>query len=216
MNSNKHSQDDVLAVPTEEMPAGRKDGLVLPINELVYTVEGEGANVGRPYTFLRFAGCNMKCEFCDTDFTFARKRTIEDIVAEVMRHPADWICLTGGEPLLQNLVPLCQELRYQGYRLHVETNGTVSPDPQLLELIHSWTVSPKGKRIAPGFKWIDELKYVVGKTFREEDVEEGRAKQVFLQPESSDPVNLWRALDILRRHPSWRLSLRVHTLIDLP
>ena len=216
MNNDKQIQEMVPAAPKWEKPAGRKDGPVLPINELVYTVEGEGANVGRPYIFLRFAGCNLKCEFCDTDHKYGRKRTVEDIVAEVQRHPADWICLTGGEPLLQNLVPLCQELRYQGYRLHIETNGTVSPEPRLFDLINFWTVSPKGKRIAPGFQRIDELKYVVGKTFTEEQVEEDRARQVFLQPESSDPVNLWRALDILRRHPNWRLSLRVHTLINLP
>jgi 7-carboxy-7-deazaguanine synthase len=192
------------------------DGKTLPVNEIAYTVEGEAGNVGYPYTFLRFPGCNLKCDFCDTDHKFARERTIEEIVEEVMRHPADWVCLTGGEPLLQNLAPLCQILWDEGYHLHAETNGTIPPDPRLFDLIEYWTVSPKKERIAPGFLRIDELKYIVGKTFREEDVEEDRARQVFLQPESSDPVNVWRAMDILRRHPTWRLSLRVHTLINLP
>ena len=203
-------------LPHPDLPKQRRsrvkgNGQMLPVNEGAYTVEGEGANVGRPYTFIRFKGCNLRCKFCDTDHSFGKERTVEQIVEEVQQHPADWVCMTGGEPLLQNLVPLCEELHGQGYRIHVETNGTVPPEPKLFDLVEYWTVSPKRKHIVQGFKRVDELKYVVGKTFREEDVEEDRARQIFLQPESSDPTNLWRAMDILRRHPTWRLSLRIHT-----
>ena len=166
-------------------------------------------------TFVRLSGCNLRCSFCDTEFDSFEEWTIEEIVQEVRRHPTEWVCITGGEALLQDIVPLCTALKDAGYHLHIETNGTVSPDPVLFDLIEHWTVSPKKPEIAPGFERITELKYVVGKAFQESSVLEDRADHVYLQPESSKPEFTKKALDILQRHPRWRLSCRIHKILGL-
>ena len=187
----------------------------LRINEIFYSIEGEGARVGEPTTFVRLSGCNLRCRFCDTDFDAFGELTMAEIVNEVQHHPAEWVCITGGEALRQNIVPLCRALKDAGYHLHIETNGTVTPDPRLFGLIEHWTVSPKRPEIAPGFERITELKYVVGKAFKESQVEEGKAEFVYLQPESSKPEFNDKTLEILRRHPRWRLSYRLHKILGL-
>ena len=197
------------------MSEEHKKGEVLRINEIFYSIEGEGARVGEPTTFVRLSGCNLRCPFCDTEFDAFEEKTIEEIVKEVQRHPAEWVCITGGEALRQDIVPLCQALKDAGYRLHIETNGTVAPDPALFDLIEHWTVSPKRLEIASGFERITELKYVVGEEFEESNVADSRSDHVYLQPESSTPEFAKKTLEILRRHPRWRLSCRIHKVLNL-
>jgi organic radical activating enzyme len=141
---------------------------------------------------------------------------LDEIAEEVARHPAQWVCFTGGEPLGQNLEPLARDLKQAGYRLHVETNGVVRPDERLFALIDHWTVSPKRYPIVDGFARITELKYVVGKAFREDRVQEDLADHIYLQPESSEPRFVQKALEILTRHPHWCLSARIHKVLGLP
>ena len=188
---------------------------VYRVNEIFYSIAGEGIQVGRPMTFVRLSGCNLRCPFCDTEFDSFSEWTIEEIVQEVQRHPAEWVCMTGGEALLQNIAPLCKALKNAGYHLHIESNGTVSPDPVLFDLVEHWTVSPKKPEIAPGFERITELKYVVGEAFKESHVDDSRSDHVYLQPESSKPEFTEEALDILKRHPRWRLSYRLHKVLNL-
>ena len=193
----------------------KQNANTLKINEIFYSIEGEGVRVGEPTTFVRLSSCNLRCHFCDTEFDAFEEWTIAQIVKEVQRHQAEWVCITGGEALLQDIVPLCQVLKDTGYHLHIETNGTVSPDPVLFDLIEHWTVSPKAPEIASGFERITELKYVAGKAFQEGKVEEDKADFVYLQPESSKPEFTQRVLEILRRHPRWRLSFRLHKVLGL-
>ena len=202
--------------PKKMLPIWRDDGTVLQINEIFYSIEGEGLRVGQPTTFVRLSKCNLRCFFCDTEFDSYSELSLDQIVDEVKQHSANWVCFTGGEPLGQNLVPLARTLRSEGYRLHIETNGTVDPLPELIDLIEHWTVSPKRRKITDGLTKITELKYVVGKAFREEYVEEGRAEYVYLQPESSESRYTQKTLEILTRHPGWRLSSRIHKILDLP
>ncbi len=206
--------------PDEErtgyLPVWRDDGQVLQVNEIFYSIEGEGLRVGQPTTFVRLARCNLRCHFCDTEFDHFSEMTLGEIKAEVARHPAEWVCFTGGEPLGQHLGALASVLKEAGYKLHIETNGTVAPDPHLFALIDHWTVSPKRYPVVDGFAQITELKYVVGKAFREDRVEEDLADFVYLQPESSEPHYVQKALEILSRHPRWRLSTRVHKTLGLP
>jgi 7-carboxy-7-deazaguanine synthase len=219
MSSRSHPPapyDDAAPVRAGRLPPWRTDGLLLQVNEIFYSIEGEGLRVGQPTTFVRLAHCNLRCAFCDTDFDSYTQMGVAEVVAQVQHHPAEWVCLTGGEPLGQNLEPLSRQLREAGYRLHIETNGTVSPDPRLFALIEHWTVSPKVYPVVPGFARITELKYVVGKAFREERVQEELAEHVYLQPESSEPCYTQRALDVLTRHPRWRLSCRIHKVLGLP
>ena len=199
----------------DKMPV-RGDGQSLQINEIFYSIEGEGGRVGQPTTFVRLAKCNLACFFCDTEFDTYSVMFVVEIVAEVEVHAAKWVSLTGGEPLGQDLKPLCTALKKAGYRLHIETNGVTKPDSELFDLIEYWTVSPKRRRVIDGFERIDELKYIVGKTFREDQVEADLSSVVYLQPESSKPEYVHKTLEILSRHPDWRLSCRIHKMLHLP
>jgi 7-carboxy-7-deazaguanine synthase len=198
------------------LPQWQDDGRRLLVNEIFYSIEGEGLRVGEPTTFVRLSHCNLRCHFCDTDFDSFVEMDVEAIIDTVGRHPARWVCLTGGEPLGQNIEELARSLRGVGYHLHIETNGTLSPPPVLFDLIDHWTVSPKRDPMADGFRRITELKYVVGKAFREDRVQEELADWVYLQPESSEPRHVEKALEVLTRHPNWRLSCRVHKTLGLP
>lgn len=198
------------------LPVWRDNGQVLQVNEIFYSIEGEGLRVGQPTTFVRLARCNLRCHFCDTEFDRFTEMDLDEIAAEVAHYPAQWVCFTGGEPLGQNLGSLADKLKTAGYKLHIETNGVVAPDPALFPLIDHWTVSPKRRQVVDGFHHITELKYVVGKAFSEDRVEEELAEYIYLQPESSEPRYVQKALEILSRHPNWRLSTRIHKTLGLP
>ena len=200
----------------DRRPLWCAQGRSLQINEIFYSIEGEGLRVGQPTTFIRLAKCNLRCKFCDTEFDDFTAMNLEQITYEVRRHPAFWVCLTGGEPLGQNIEPLCRRLKEMNYLLHIETNGVTRPDPRLFDLIDHWTVSPKRYPIVDGFAHITELKYIVGKSFREDRVQEELADYVYLQPESSEPEYFHKAQEILTRHPRWRLSCRIHKFLGLP
>ena len=214
MTENNFLEGIPEAVP-DKMPV-RGDGNTLQINEIFYSIEGEGARVGQPTTFVRLSKCNLACFFCDTEFDSYSDMSVTEIVEAAKAHPADWVSLTGGEPLGQDLRPLCRALGDAGYRLHIETNGVTKPDAELFELIEYWTVSPKRRRVIEGFVRIDELKYIVGKSFREDQVQPDIAKVIYLQPESSKPEFIQKTLGILTRHPDWRLSCRIHKMLKLP
>ena len=202
--------------PTNRQPNWRERGETLEINEIFYSIEGEGLRVGQPTTFVRLSKCNLRCNFCDTEFDSFTEMSIHEIIEKVGQYTATWICFTGGEPLGQNIIPLAKSLRDLNYNLHIETNGTLDPKPELLDLIDHWTVSPKRRKIAKGLSRITELKYIVGKHFDEGHVDETRAQYVYLQPESSDPKYTEETLEILKRHPRWRLSYRIHKILNLP
>tara|TARA_B100000579_G_C22671758_1_gene775959 strand:+ start:193 stop:822 length:630 start_codon:yes stop_codon:yes gene_type:complete len=202
--------------PKNRRPNWRENGETLEINEIFYSIEGEGQRVGQPTTFIRLSKCNLRCSFCDTEFDSFTEMSIDNIIEEIEQYTATWVCLTGGEPLGQNIVPLAKSLCNLNYNLHIETNGTLDPMPELLDLVDHWTVSPKRKKIASGLSRITELKYIVGMNFNEDHVDENRAQYVYLQPESSDPKYTEKTLEVLKRHPEWRLSYRIHKILNLP
>ena len=131
------------------------------VNEIFYSLQGEGRWSGRPAVFVRMSGCNLKCPFCDTDFKGNKEMSAEDILAACLEKGGDcrFIVLTGGEPTLQVDAELIHLLHQQGYYLSMETNGThVVP-----EGIAWITCSPKldfteGGELA--LKKVDELKLV--------------------------------------------------------
>lgn len=105
------------------------------IAEIFHSLQGEGMYLGEPTTFVRFAGCNLDCSYCDTPLAKAGDKAVEMDIQEVLdkiqaiTHPDDFISFTGGEPLLQTefIAALIPELKKHGYRLYLETNGTL-PD----------------------------------------------------------------------------------------
>lgn len=181
----------------------------LYVNEIFYSLQGEGFHTGTPAVFVRLSGCNLRCDFCDTDFTASTPMTTERIVSEVSRYPARTVILTGGEPSLQNIAPLIHQLHQAGKKVHIETNGT-RPLPDGIDWI---TCSPK-----PGapleLTRCDELKIV----YTGQDVEAIAAMiqstHRFLQPCSG--LNTDAVISYILTHPHWRLSLQTHKLLSIP
>lgn len=134
--------------------------------EIFSSIQGEGSHQGSPAVFVRLAGCNLRCPFCDTKYAWkeGREETVDAVlekVAEVHRaFPAGWVSLTGGEPLAQDISPLVRGIHAMGLSVQVETNGTFAPRPQA-----DWyALSPKppGYAFDPGFRRkAREIKLVV-------------------------------------------------------
>ena len=111
----------------------------MKVNEIFYSLQGEGYHSGTPAVFVRFSGCNLRCPFCDTQHERGNEMSEEAIVAEVAKYPAMLVVVTGGEPSLQITTSLVDKLHVVGKRVAVETNGT-RPLPENVDWI---TLSPK-------------------------------------------------------------------------
>lgn len=177
------------------------------VNEIFCSLQGEGWFTGTAAVFLRFSGCNRRCEFCDTDHFDGREMTAEEIVAEVARYCPRHLVVTGGEPALQLDSELVRALKAEKFFIQVETNGSLPLPPDV-----DWvTCSPKE---APwGIGRIDELKVV----YQGQDVETIAsllpAPRFFLQPCSG--LNIRETVEYILSHPRWRLSLQTHKFIDI-
>jgi 7-carboxy-7-deazaguanine synthase len=208
------------------------------VKEIFYTLQGEGANTGRPAVFCRFAGCNLwtgreadradaTCRFCDTDFVgtdgpgggkFADAAALARAVA------AEWptgapertrfVVCTGGEPLLQLDPPLLDALHAEGFHVAVESNGTMVPPSGI-----DWLcVSPKAGAPLVARRG-DELKLVYPQAGAEpERFEALPFDHFFLQPMDGPDreANTAAALRYCLSHPRWRLSLQTHKLLGIP
>lgn len=189
------------------------------IIEIFSSIQGEGFHMGKGATFIRVAGCNLRCSWCDTEYSFdlskAKWMSVDDIVAaECFSHQL--VVITGGEPSLYNLEPLVQALHKLGKYVAIETNGT---NPIPVEWGIDWiTASPKP---ANGFALscrADELKYVVDDEFSidvisKHIVPEGR---IFLQIESGRQESLQKAYDLINRYPELqlRLGMQMHKVLN--
>ena len=206
------------------------------VKEIFYTLQGEGANAGRPAVFCRFAGCNLwsgreqdrataVCKFCDTDFVgtdgtgggkFASADTLADQIAAQWPTPDRanrFVVMTGGEPLLQVDTALIDALHARGFEIAVETNGTIAA-PAGIDWI---CVSPKA-----GAPWVQrkgqELKVVWPQAgFALEELESADFENRYLQP--MDNVlradNTEKCIAMCLQNPKWRLSLQTHKITGI-
>ncbi|HXQ30188.1 MAG TPA: 7-carboxy-7-deazaguanine synthase [Gemmatimonadales bacterium] len=205
------------------------------VKEIYYTLQGEGANAGRPAVLLRFAGCNLwsgqeldrstaTCNFCDTDFVgtdgpsggrFEDARALAEAVARQWpSRDRPFVVCTGGEPLLQLDAAATAALHERGFEIAIETNGTLPAPPGI-----DWVcVSPKAG--APlTLRTGDELKLVFPQAELPPEEASGLDFQhFFLQPmDGPDRVrNTELAVRYCLAHPQWRLSLQTHKLVGLP
>lgn len=192
------------------------------INEIFYSLQGEGAFTGTPAIFVRFAGCNLRCPFCDTEFESYTEMSVDDIINEISKIRQENNCwpntvvLTGGEPTLQITTELLTRLNDDDNRcnVHIETNGT----KQLPEgPIHWVTCSPKHASLY--IQRIDELKVVYqGQDMSQYD--DIKAKVYSLQPcDTGDPIKnqeiLQKTINYILHHPKWKLSLQTHKIINV-
>ncbi|MCM1449750.1 MAG: 7-carboxy-7-deazaguanine synthase QueE [Clostridiales bacterium] len=183
------------------------EDLTLRVNEIFYSLQGEGFHTGTPAVFVRLSGCNLKCDFCDTDHSSYHPMSVSEIVARVKEHKAPIVILTGGEPSLQPIGPLVDMLHNEGFKVHIETNGTHNLPPTI-----DWvTCSPKknGRLVLTR---CDELKVV----YEGQDVE-AVARGIdagwrFLQPCSCR--NTDEVIAYILDHPWWRLSVQTHKLLN--
>lgn len=190
------------------------------INEIFYSLQGEGRHTGRAAIFIRFSGCNLKCSFCDTDFKDYQEMSDEDILYKVEElrkdkikdagQPKPMIILTGGEPTMQVDGAFIDMFHAADYFVAMESNGTKEPPKQL-----DWlTVSPKEHvKVAQ----CDELKCIFDGE-HQVDTFGIKAYYYYLQP--CDTGDAQRNQEILsacvayiEQHPKWRLSLQTHKLI---
>lgn len=177
------------------------------INEIFYSLQGEGFFTGTAAVFLRFSGCNRRCSFCDTDFTSGNDMTAEEIIDAISVFPTRHIVITGGEPTLQLDAELIRAIKAARFFIQIETNGS-NPIPSGVDWV---TCSPKD---AP---WqidrIDELKVVYQGQNVEQIADLLPAPRHFLQPCSGE--NISETIDYILSHPRWRLSLQTHKLINI-
>jgi 7-carboxy-7-deazaguanine synthase len=190
---------------------------VLQLAEIFYSVQGEGTWTGTPAVFVRLAGCNLSCSFCDTDYSLKLFASVPQVVARVREEGGScpMVILTGGEPLAQReSAALIEALRADGRRVHVESNGTI---PAELPAGVWLTVSPK-ERLAPAMaRRANEAKLIVDGRVPEEWVAAfPETTPLFLQPEGNEPSNVALAVEAAKRHPGrLRLSLQTHKLIGV-
>ncbi len=147
-------------------------GVQLKINEIFYSIQGESLFAGKPTVFVRLSSCNLRCTYCDTRYSFwkGHVRPLEDILAEIHKHPTKYVCVTGGEPLGQvGVYPLMQTLVDEGYTVSLETNGSFLVDkvpPQVINVLDlktpdSGEVDANEWGNIPLLKPTDQIKFVV-------------------------------------------------------
>jgi organic radical activating enzyme len=211
------------ALPVEQQ-AAFDAGLLLPVMEDFYTIQGEGANTGYAAYFIRLGGCDVGCHWCDVkeswDADLHPLKSIEEVVEKAMLTEAKAIVITGGEPMMYNLEPLTNGLKAKGLKIFLETSGAYP-----LTGHFDWVcVSPKKfKSPRPDMlKRADELKVIV---FNRNDFEwaENHATALssncalFLQPEWSKSEKLLpEIIEYVKQNPKWRVSLQTHKYMNIP
>lgn len=205
------------------------------VKEVFLTLQGEGANAGARAVFVRFAGCNLwtgreadrasaVCKFCDTDFVgmdgtgggrFADADALADAVATEWGEGADrrFVVLTGGEPMLQVDAALVDALHARGFRIAIETNGTLPVEPGI-----DWIcVSPKAGSDVVQTRG-DELKLVWPQPGSDvEAIERWDFANFLIQPmdDARGDANVRAAIDFAMARPKWRLTLQTHKMLGL-
>lgn len=205
--------------------------ITLNINEVFHSVQGEGRWTGTPMTFVRFAGCNLRCSWCDQPDSVPLvgwqlkydKRTLASVVAEIESWGCRHVCFTGGEPLthaaeckaLYNELK-CRTVNGGAYFVHVETNGTLSTD-----IPFDWIcVSPKGPLDLSIYDKAHEVKYIVDETFEPSQVIQPLSNgDIYLQPCNTmhglDDGSVNRCLHYLKNNPRWKLSIQLHKVLGI-
>jgi organic radical activating enzyme len=199
----------------------------LKINEIFPSIQGEGLRQGEPTLFIRFSECNLKCAFCDTKYAWrtGQEMTVAQVLKKAQRiqgsFPAEWVCLTGGEPLLQNIGGLVRALKAENFKIQVETNATISPAVG----VDWYTISPKPPDYFYQPEYIKkarEVKMVVTKGLDLAVLKKLRQDfpkkiPLLLQPQSSSKSSGQHAIRLLRQTlkegmKNVRLTAQIHKI----
>ena len=190
----------------------------LNVNEIFYSLQGEGGRSGQPSIFIRLAKCNLACSFCDTDFERGVKMTLDEVLHEIEPYGCKWIIWTGGEPTLQLNDSVVALFKERGYRQAIETNGT-RRIPAGIDYI---TCSPKQQfeKVRELIPEVDELRFPIQKGDPVPDVSIlPKARHYFLSPifdnQQIIQENIDYCVDLVKQNPLWALSLQIHKLIGI-
>jgi organic radical activating enzyme len=204
--------------------------LILKITEIFSSIQGEGLRQGEPTLFIRLTGCNLKCSFCDTKYAWKQghpysvSQVLDEIKKKMQIYPAQWICLTGGEPLVQDISDLVRKLKQEGFKIQVETNGTL-----YRTLPVDWySVSPKPDEYdcRPEYREkATEVKVVVTQNLGLESIRGLREMfpertPLLLQPQSNRKWSMELGMKLLERSlkagvQNIRLSVQLHKIFGL-
>ena len=201
-----------------------RDGSILPVMEAFYTVQGEGFYSGHAAYFIRLAGCDVGCHWCDVKESWDAEQhpltALDDIVAGALAYSGRLVVITGGEPLIYNLAPLTTKLKAAGFKINIETSGAyplsgsidwvcLSPKKFKQPVTSVLTQAQELKVIVfnkSDFKWAEDYATKVGPSTR-----------LFLQPEwSRHPEMLPLIIEYVKTHPKWQISLQTHKYMNIP
>ena len=193
----------------------------MKVNEIFYSLQGEGAHTGTPAVFVRFSGCNLKCPFCDTDFRDGKEMDEYEIVDEVCRQgiQAPLVVITGGEPTLQVTEELIDLLHQNGFKVAMETNGTRTA-PKGIDWL---TISPKEAYVGnvgkPVLTKCQELKVVFDMEHEPNDFGID-AEHYYLQPcDTGDKQKnqhiIEQLIEYVKDNPKWKISLQTQKLLNV-
>ena len=191
----------------------------LKVKEIFYSLQGEGGRQGAASIFIRLSGCNLTCDFCDTDFSGGEEMSPEQILLYINQFPCRWIIWTGGEPTLQLTDECLLFFKRAGYRQAIESNG-YNPLSKLLDYS---VISPKGavdyvKIINPR---VNEVRLPVRLNDCIPPIEVlPKADHYFLSPiftenPAETKANINYCIHQVKQNPKWRLSLQIHKLIGM-
>ena len=198
-------------------------GLYIPVVEEFYSLQGEGRHTGKAAYFVRVGGCEVGCSFCDEMRTWNAKKfpmvDVDEIVARAAEKPAQAVVVTGGEPLLYNMGPLCAKMHEHGIQCFLETSGSqpLSGDWDWICLSPKYGAAPKPEILAKA----NELIVIIGS---EEDFiwAEENARKVskncllLLQPDwNRCNAIIGRLVNYILEHPQWRVSLQTHKYMQI-
>ena len=200
------------------------NGALLPLVEDFYTIQGEGFHSGKPTYFIRLGGCDAGCLWCDAKETWNSHLflpiAVTEIVARAVRCPAKSVVVTGGEPLLYPLTPLCDLLHKNGLKVFLETSGS-----HPLSGTFDWIcLSPKKQYPPVGtiHQKASELKVIISHVSDLEWAEENLSKVapdclLYLQPEWSRSAQIIpEIVAYVKEHPQWNISLQTHKYMHIP
>lgn len=198
-------------------------GIMLPLMEAFYTLQGEGYHKGSAAYFIRIGGCDVGCHWCDIKESWEAEKhpptNIESIVTEAKKY-SDTIVITGGEPLMWDMEPLTTALNEAGLKIHIETSGAYN-------ITGHWDwfcLSPKKNKLPTkeATARADELKVIIYNKddfrFAEEQAKRvGKDCVLYLQPEwSKRDVMMPLIVDYVLANPHWKVSLQTHKYLNIP
>lgn len=200
------------------------EGKILPVIEEFYTLQGEGFHMGEAAYFIRIAGCDIACEWCDTKFSWNDQSeylvSTDEVIKRAITFPAKAIVVTGGEPLQHNLDYLCAELKKNQIQTYLETSGAFPLSGEW----HWICLSPKKQYppLSEIYNKADELKVII-QTKDDFIWAEKNAKLVgancklFLQPEWSRFHSIINeVVEFIKVNPKWKISLQAHKFMQIP